>query len=97
MKKLDNELEGILSDERVKLETIKKEFELNYKQLEEESKKIILQARVIERMLDSIDNLSNRLSVYEQTYGADNHLVMRIDSQLHELSMNLISQLRLQG
>ncbi len=96
MKKLDNELEGVLSNERIKLETIRSEFELNYKQLENESELNRLQARIIEKILDRIDNLSDKFSVYEQAYGVDNPQVMRIDDQLHELSMSLTNQLRLQ-
>jgi Skp family chaperone for outer membrane proteins len=96
MKRLDNDLEAILSDERVKLEIIKSEFELNYKQLENESESNRLQARIIEKILDRIDNLSDKFSVYEQAYGVDNPQVIRIDDKLHELSMSLTNQLRLQ-
>lgn len=96
MKKLDNELEGVLSNERIKLETIRAEFELNYKQLENESELNRLQARIIEKILDRIDNLSDKFRIYEQEYGVNNPHVMRIDDQLHELSMNLTNQLRLQ-
>lgn len=96
MKKLDNELEGVLSNERIKLETIKSEFELNYKQLENESELNRLQVRIIEKILDRIDSLSDKFSVYEQAYGVDNPQVMRIDDQLHELNMSLTNQLRLQ-
>ena len=96
MKRLDNDLERILSDERIKLMTINSEFELNYKQLENESELNKLQARIIEKILDRIDSLGSKFSVYEQAYGVDNPEVMRIDDKLHELSMNLTNQLRLQ-
>ena len=97
IKKLDNTLEQILSEERIQLEKIHSEFELNFKQLENESEKNKLQAKIIEKVLDRIEHLNNKVGDCERTYGAGNEIVITLDNQLHELSMNLTSQLQLQG
>jgi len=97
IKKLDNELEQILSEERIQLQKIHSEFELNYKQLENESEKNKLQAKIIEKMLDMIERLNNKVDDYERTFGVAHERVIALDNKLHELSMNLTSQLQLQG
>ena len=85
MKKLDNELQQI-----------NKEFELNYKQLEDSAQLIKEQAHIIKTLLYIIDRLINRIYDYEQQYGFDNQRAIIPDNQLHELSISLTSQLRLQ-
>jgi len=85
MKKLDNELQQI-----------NKEFELNYKQLEDSAQMIKEQAHIIKTLLYIIDRLINRIYDYEQQYGFDNQRAIILDNQLHELSMSLTSQLRLE-
>ncbi len=97
IKKLDNELEEILSKERIQLTKIHSEFELNYKQLENESEKNKLQAKIIEKMLDMIERLNNRVDDYERKFGIAHETVIALDNKLHELSMNLTSQLQLQS
>lgn len=97
MKKLDNELESILSQERIELEKIDKEYKLNYKQLENESEKNRLQAQIIQMMLTRISNLELKVNHLEETYGFDNELVLKLSDQLHQESMNLTNQLQLQG
>lgn len=97
IKKLDNELEAVLSQERVEIEKIQKEFELNFKQLENTSELNRLQARIIEKLLDRVGNLELKVETMENKYGFDNPVVITLSNQLHEQNINLTNQLKLQG
>ena len=95
LKKLDNELETVLSQERIEIKKIQKEFELNYKQLENSAEKVRLQARIIEKLLDRVGSLELKVGSMEEKYGIDNPIVITLSNQLHEQSLNLTNQLQL--
>lgn len=95
IKELDNDLEKTLSAERIEIEKIQSDFKLNYKTLENESEHNQLQARVIEKILDRVDNLTVNVSKYENEYGFDHPIVVDYSNKLHEQSITLTNLLKL--
>lgn len=92
-----NDLKKALAEAKTRNLQIQKEFELNYKKLENEAELNRWKAEIIKEMLITIRELRSRSSEYENQYGVSDEKSIQLSNQLHELSMNLTNQLQLQG
>ena len=95
IKKLNNENEKVLSGERIKIAEIESEYKLNYKTLENENEQNKLNTMVILKVLDIVDNLTNRINENERKYSFDHPEVIDLSNKLHEQSINLTNLLNL--